>query len=116
MPDLDILRQLAHDVGADTALKLLGIFKEDVDKRIAVIGKYLDDGKDSAELRIHAHSLKGLCRTYGAPHGGDAAMALQDACDGGNENDIRKKAQVVFDTIPGEVEAAINAARDLKET
>jgi len=63
VPDLDILRQLANDVGTDTALKLLGVFKADADKRVAVIGAYLQGGDDASDLRIQAHSLKGLCNT-----------------------------------------------------
>lgn len=115
MPDLDILRQLASDVGADTALKLLGIFKDDAEKRIAAIGDYLQNGGDIKDLRIQAHSLKGLCRTYGAPEGGEVAMALQNACDHGDEADIREKAQAAFDFIPGEIDAAIEAAKTLRD-
>ena len=115
MPDLDILRQLASDVGIDTALKLLGIFKDDADKRVAAIDAYLNGSGEISELRIQAHSLKGLCRTYGAPLGGDVAMALQDACDDGDEANIRKKAQAARDIIPGEVEAAIAAAFSLRD-
>ena len=113
MPDMEIIRQLAHDVGADTALKLMAIFKDDADKRVQVIREYLEEGGDLQDLRIQAHSLKGLCRTYGAPRAGDVAMALQDACDAGDAVDIQAKAQVALDVIPGEVDAAIEAAQGL---
>ena len=116
MPDMEIIRQLAHDVGADTALKLMAIFKDDADTRVQAIRDYLAGGPDAPDLqnlRIQAHSLKGLCRTYGAAHAGDVAMELQDACDAGDAVDIQAKAQVALDVIPGEVEAAIEAVRSL---
>ena len=91
MPDLDILRQLTSDVGADTALKLLGMFKVDADKRVAVIGAYLQHNGAISDLRIQAHSLKGLCNTYGAVDGGEAARVLQEACELGDADDIRAK-------------------------
>ena len=118
MPDMEMIRQLAHDVGVDTALKLMAIFKDDVDKRVQAIRDYLAAGKDARDvqnLRLQAHSLKGLCRTYGAARAGDVAMELQDACDAGDATDIQAKAQVALDVIPGEVEAAIAAARGLAD-
>ncbi|MBL4613790.1 MAG: Hpt domain-containing protein [Magnetovibrio sp.] len=114
MPDLNILRQLASDVGMDTALRLLGIFKDDAEKRVAVIGDYLQNGGNVNDLRIQAHSLKGLCLTYGSPAGGEAARALQDACDSGNDGDIRSKAETAFAIIPDEIIAIILAAQTLK--
>ena len=116
MPDMTIIRQLAEDVGADTALMLMGIFKDDADQRVQAIRDYLAQGGELKDLRIQAHSLKGLCRTYGAAQGGDVAMALQEACDAGDEGDIRAKAAAALDVIPGEVEATIEAARALAES
>lgn len=115
MPDLDTLRQLAKDVGTDTALKLLQIFKADADKRIAAVGAYLQGDQDVAALRIQAHSLKGLCQTYGATEGGEVAAQLEDACDNNNATDIRAKAQTAFDLIPQDVAATLNAAESLKD-
>ena len=116
MPDMEIIHQLANDVGADTALMLMGIFKDDADTRMAFVRTYSETGGDVKELRVQAHSLKGLCRTYGAAAGGDAAMELQDACSGG-ENDseapIRDKAQAALDIIPADIEAVIAAMADL---
>lgn len=114
MPDLDILRQLAHDVGVDTALRLLGIFKDDADRRVAAIKDYLDNGGEIADLRIQAHSLKGLCLTYGAPDGGQAARILQDACDAGNIAEIQSKAEAAYTIITDEIEATMLAAQTLK--
>ena len=114
MPDMEIINQLAEDLGSDTVLKLMGVFKEDVDKRIIAIQGYLSaDGGDLQEIRIHAHSLKGLCRTYGAAQSGDVAMALQDACDAGDTAMIRTKAQAALEVIPAEVDAVIEVVRGL---
>ncbi len=114
MPNLDILKQLIADVGADTALNLLDIFKDDADKRLAAIADYLENGGDVAHLRVQAHSLKGLCRTYGAPDGGEAAWMLQDACDAGaSEADIRALAEAALKIIPVDMAAAIDAAHAL---
>ena len=113
MPDLDILRQLTNDVGTDTALKLLDIFKADADKRIAVIRNYLQNGGEVLELRIQAHSLKGLCLTYGATDGGEAAKILQDACDGASEADIRAVAKEALDIMTQDIAATLKAAQTL---
>ena len=113
MPDMEIIQQLANDVGADTALMLMGIFKDDADTRMAFVRTYSETGGDVKELRVQAHSLKGLCRTYGAARAGDAAMDLQDACDGGDETLIAEKLRTVLDIIPDDVEAAIAAMTTL---
>jgi len=115
VPDLDTLRQLARDVGVDTALKLLQIFKADADRRIAAVGAYLQGGQDVADLRLQAHSLKGLCQTYGASEGGEAAANLEDACQDGDAADIRSKAQAAFDIIPQNVAATLRAAESLRD-
>lgn len=113
MPDMEIIRQLANDIGADTALKLMAMFKDDADKRVQAIRDYLAETGDVQDLRLQAHSLKGLCRTYGAAQAGDVAMALQEACDNGDATDIQAQAQMALDVIPGDVDAAIEAVRSL---
>jgi len=114
VPDMEIINQLAEDLGSDTVLKLMGVFKEDVDKRIIAIQEYLSaDDSDLQEIRIHAHSLKGLCRTYGAAQSGDVAMELQDACDAGDAGVIRQKAQAALEVNPAEADAVIEVVRGL---
>jgi len=110
---MEIINQLAEDVGADTALKLMSIFKEDADTRVQAIRDFLAGTKDSEDLRIQAHSLKGLCYTYGAGRGGDAAKELQDACDAGDAQTIQTHAQTALDVIPGDVTATIEEMRKL---
>jgi HPt (histidine-containing phosphotransfer) domain-containing protein len=110
---MEIIRQLAEDIGADTALKLMDMFKSDADKRIQAIREYQANGGERADLRMQAHSLKGLCRTYGATQAGNVAMALQVACDEGDDAAIPAKVQDALDIIPGEVDAVINTMRDL---
>lgn len=113
MPDMEIIQRLARDVGADTALMLMGIFKKDADTRLAFVRTFSETGGDIKDLRIQAHSLKGLCRTYGAAAGGDAAMALQDACDTGDAALINDKVRTVLDIIPADIEAATAAMTKL---
>lgn len=113
MPDIEIIRQLAEDIGADTALKLMDVFKRDTEKRLQAVREHQANGGARDELRMQAHSLKGLCRTYGAAHAGDVAMALQVACDEGDDDAIPAKIQDALDVIPGEVDAAIAAMRQL---
>jgi HPt (histidine-containing phosphotransfer) domain-containing protein len=110
---MDIIHQLAEDVGAGTALKLMAIFKNDVDKRAQSVRDFLANPVDVQDLRLQAHSLKGLCRTYGAAKSGDAAMELQDACDAGDAADIQAKAKTLISILPDEVEATIAAVRIL---
>jgi HPt (histidine-containing phosphotransfer) domain-containing protein len=111
MPDMEIIRQLIEDVGRDAALKLMALFKSDVEKRILAIRDYQANGGDIQTLRIQAHSLKGLCRTYGAASAGEVAMELQQACDAGDAAAIVRKTQDILDLIPGEVDAVIEAVR-----
>ena len=113
MPDETTIKQLAEDVGADTALRLMGIFKSDADTRLQAVRDYLDGTGEMKDLRIHAHSLKGLCLTYGAPDGAQAALELQDACDDGDPAQIEAKARALLDVAPDDVAATIRAAEDL---
>ncbi len=113
MPNMETIRQLTEDVGPDTTLKLMAIFKDDADTRIQSIRDFVAGSGDVANLRLQAHSLKGLCHTYGAAQAGDVAMELQDACDAGDPATIQAKAQEALDVIPGEIDATIAAAQTL---
>ncbi|MCW8915022.1 MAG: Hpt domain-containing protein [Magnetovibrio sp.] len=113
MPDLNTLRQLVTDVGPDTAQRLLGVFKDDVEKRIAVVSDLIDNGNDLDNLRRQAHSLKGLCSTYGALTGEKIAEELQDACDMGDQGTITAKAKAALNIIPSDVNATLEAAKKL---
>lgn len=117
MPDLATIKQLADDVGAETALRLMGIFKTDAETRLQAVRDYLEGGLDGSvelkDLRIHAHSLKGLCLTYGAPDGAQAALELQDACDEGDLAVIEAKANALLAIAPDDVTATIRTAEEL---
>ncbi|MBF0248212.1 MAG: Hpt domain-containing protein [Alphaproteobacteria bacterium] len=109
MADTDILEQMISDIGAGAVVSLMDIFQKDADTRLAAVADYLEHGGDVAQLRKQAHSLKGLCLTYGATAAGDAARVLQAACDGDDEAQIREAARTVVDTAP-------DAIRDARET
>lgn len=113
MPDLTTIKQLADDVGADTALRLMGIFKTDADTRLQAVRDYLDGVVELKDLRIHAHSLKGLCLTYGAPDGAQAALDLQNACDDGDLAVIATKARALLEVAPDDITATIRTAEEL---
>ncbi len=113
MPDLNTLRQLVTDVGLATAQHLLGIFKDDADKRIAAISDIVENGGETEDLRRQAHSLKGLCSTYGALAGEKAAKNLQDACDVEDQDAIAAKAKVALEVIPADIDATLKATKEL---
>ena len=117
MPDFDILRQLASDVGTDTALKLLQLFQADTQKRLNRVNAEIQSGGevDISDLRLQAHSLRGLCLTYGATDGAHAAQALFEACDVGEIQDILDKAHAALATIRQDIAATLEMAQNLKE-
>lgn len=108
MPNMEIIQQLVKDVGLEGAQKLIGMFQDDVIKRIQIIQDHVDQGGDLKDLHLQAHSLKGLCRTYGAIQGGEAAMELQAACDSEDKNLIQEKALAALNIIPVDMKAAVN--------
>lgn len=113
MPNLDALRQLVNDVGADTAAVLLKAFQSDAEKRLGAIEAYLTGGGEVEEVRRHAHSLKGLCGTYGASDAELIARDLETACRGGNDTEIQTLARTALGTIPQDIEATLNALTDV---
>ena len=117
MPDFDILRQLASDVGTDTALKLLQLFQTDTQKRLNRVDAEIQSGDtiDISDLRLQAHSLKGLCLTYGATDGARAAQALFEACDAGEVRNILGTAHAALATIRQDIAATLEMAKNLKE-
>ncbi|PCI38654.1 MAG: hypothetical protein COB46_10820 [Rhodospirillaceae bacterium] len=115
MPNLDILRQHVEDLGIVSAHKLVDMFYTDVQKRIAFIQDYQENGGEQKELHLNAHSLKGLCRTYGADQAGEAAMQLQAACEGDDETLIQEKIQLALGIIPADSKACFVFMNTLKE-
>ena len=115
MPNLDTLRQHIEDLGVESTHKLVEMFYADVQKRIAFIQDYQENGGDLKELHLNAHSLKGLCRTYGAEQGGEAAMELQSACEGDDEALIQEKIQLVLSIVPADSKASFVFMNTMKE-
>ena|GEM_PF-1735000 len=113
MPNIEALKQLIEDMGLESAQKLICMFHEDALKRTQIIQDYVDNGGDIKTLLIQAHTLKGMCRTYGAMKAGDAAMDLQNACDDNDEVLIRKTALIALDVIPADVKASFHFMRTL---
>ena len=116
MTDLVPVQQLIDHVGIDKALELLEIFKQDAQKRLSFMEAYLDgQNGDVAELRRQAHSLKGMCRTYGAVTSGNAAERLQTACDENQIDQIEPLISRLIATLPANIEAVITAVHQIKE-
>jgi HPt (histidine-containing phosphotransfer) domain-containing protein len=78
-PILDpaFLAGLAEDIGFDSVLEALGLFREDAPMRITVIRGCL--ARDPGLLRREAHALAGASRNIGLVRLGEAASALQYA-------------------------------------
>ena len=113
MSDIHTLRQLVSDVGKDTAQQLLDIFQTGSLKHLEAVRDHMDNGGDLRELRRHAHSLKGLCQTYGALDGGQAAEALQDAVDANDPARIQACAEAALDITPKDIEETLEAFQAL---
>ncbi len=90
MADETLIQQMITDVGAENMMELFGQFQKDVKERLVLLETLIDEQGDTVDMRLHAHSLKGLCRTYGAPEGAETALALEQACDTANRDEIAK--------------------------
>ena len=113
MPDRAILEEMVSSVGVDGLRELFEIFKTDVAMRLDEIKARKNADGDLAVLRRHAHSLKGVCRTYGLPLSGDIAFDLEQAVDGGDPAAILKAADKVLEIVPGEIKEGIKVVAEL---
>lgn len=109
MPDMACVEQLVDDLNLEAAVKLIGMFRDETATRVKFIEDYVDEGVgDIVDLHRHAHTLKGMCLTYGALKAADAAKDLQSACDEKNLELIQEKALVALNVIPFDVKAVVN--------
>jgi len=113
MPHIETLQQLVANVGKESALKLILMFQKDVEKHIKSMQENIDNNEPINDLRFHSHSLKGLCRTYGAQIAGDAAQDLQIACDNNDKAEIILATKKAFIYIPADAKAAVNFVQTL---
>ncbi|MCK5165967.1 MAG: Hpt domain-containing protein [Rhodospirillaceae bacterium] len=124
MPNRVILEEMVSSVGVDGLRELYEIFKSDATMRLDEInsrknaiknlGENSDD--DLAILKRHAHSLKGVCRTYGLPVSGDLAFDLEQAIDSGDPQTILEAADKVLGVVPGEIEEGVALVAELTAT
>ena len=91
----------------------MGVFETGARKHIAAVRAYFEEGDEIRELRRHAHSLKGLCLTYGATDGAEAAEALQEACDSDDADIIQAAGQAALTIIPKDIEDTLAAFQTL---
>lgn len=118
MPDRTILEEMISSVGVDGLRELYEIFKSDAAMRLDEINARKNVSEDSDDgdlviLRRHAHSLKGVCRTYGLPISGDIAFDLEQAIDSGDHQAILKAADRVLEIVPGEIKEGIALVAEL---
>ncbi len=113
MTDKALIEQMIADVGAENVMELFGQFKLDVNDRMSLLDALVNSHGDPAAMRLHAHSLKGLCRTYGAPEGAEVALALEQACDTADHEAIAKCYELLVRNLPATVDAAETLAAEL---
>ncbi len=121
MPDRAILEEMMSSVGVDGLRELYEIFKSDATMRLDEINTRKNLSKENSGdellvLKRHAHSLKGVCRTYGLPISGDLAFDLEQAIDGGDHQSILKAANRVLEIVPGEIEEGVALVAELVAT
>lgn len=113
MPDRAALEELIDVIGAEGLRELYEIFLDDAKMRLEEISARKNADGDLAELKRHAHSLKGVCRTYGLPLSGDLAFDLEQAVDNADVNAIKKTAQKVLAFVPGDLEEGVKLVAEL---
>ena len=113
MPDRRILEEMIESVGTDGLRELFDIFKADALMRLDEIKAQKNTSDELATLKRHAHSLKGVCRTYGLPLSGDLAFDLEQAADEKDPAAILKAADKVLEIVPGEIEEGLKIVAEL---
>ena len=113
MPDRRILEEMIESVGTDGLRELFDIFKADAVMRLDEIKAQKNGDGDLATLKRHAHSLKGVCRTYGLPLSGDLASDLEQAADAKDREAIIKASDKSLEVVPGEIEEGMKIVAEL---
>jgi len=116
MPDRRTLEEMIDAVGKDGVRELYQVFKADAVMRLDEINNRKNADGDLAILKRHAHSLKGVCRTYGLPDSGELAFALEQAVSAGTPEEILQAAEKVLMHVPGEIEQGENLVAELTVT
>ena len=104
--DETALKQLFDDVGP-AAGELVGHFITDVRSKIDAFSG-LTEAMDVCPLAIHAHSLKGLCRTCGMNDLSDTAYDLEKACRAGNNEQAASHFAIIADHIEPAIKALLS--------
>lgn len=116
MPEQAAIEQLILDVGAEAAIELYDVFKADAEMRLREIRARMNSNDDLIEFKRHAHSLKGVCHTYGLPRSGELAFALEQAISNEDHDQIIATANAVLEHIPDEITKAVEMAAALSKT
>lgn len=104
MPDRITIEEMIDAVGKDGMRELYEVFKSDVAMRLIEIAERKNAEGDLSVFKRHAHSLKGVCRTYGMPRSGELAFELEQAIANELPSEILQAAEKVLSFVPGEIE------------
>lgn len=77
--DVNILRQMANDVGMDVFDSVIEIFISDSQERLEALKKQYE-ANDLVNLKVTAHTLKSVCAQYGAMECSTVAKDLEKMC------------------------------------
>ena len=115
MPDKAAIEEMINAVGKDGMRELYEIFKTDAAMRLDEINNRKNSDGDLAVFKRHAHSLKGVCRTYGLPNSGELAFELEQAIEKKSPAEILQTAEKVLAFVPGEIEEGEKIVSELTD-
>ncbi|MDH3336035.1 MAG: Hpt domain-containing protein [Rhodospirillaceae bacterium] len=113
MPDRRTIEEMIDAVGKDGMRELYDVFKADAAMRLDEIRKRKNADDDLVAFKRHAHSLKGVCRTYGLPDSGELAFVLEQAISAENREEILIAAEKALLHIPDEIEQGEKLVEEL---
>ncbi|MDH5188587.1 MAG: Hpt domain-containing protein [Rhodospirillaceae bacterium] len=116
MPDRRTIEEMIDAVGKDGMRELYDVFKSDAIMRLNEIRDRKNADGDLSVLKRHAHSLKGVCRTYGLPDSGELAFDLEQTIDTGIPEKILQAAEKVLLSVPGDIEDGEKLVAELTVT
>ncbi len=85
--DLEVIDQLAKDVGVETMSMLLASLTEEIQSTQQALTQFFEEG-NMVQLGIRAHALKSAARSFGAMQLGEMCALLEKeaGADGGPEH------------------------------
>ncbi|MEN0001040.1 MAG: ATP-binding protein [Pseudomonadota bacterium] len=109
---LAMFAAIKQSTGDDLAARIFPMFATNATKGLEALKDAVRDGKESAEIRALAHSLKSMCSSAGAQRASMAAGDIEGSVEGADiaEIDLEPLSETLDQTI-----AAMQAEMALKE-